>query len=35
VTSEQFGALALLLCSGDAAQITGSSYSIDGGRAAE
>src|SRR5215204_2621492 len=31
VTSEQVAALALFLCSDDAAQITGSNYSIDGG----
>jgi 3-hydroxybutyrate dehydrogenase len=31
VTSEQVAALALFLCSDDAAQITGSNLSIDGG----
>ena len=31
VTSDQVAALALFLCSDDAAQITGSNYSIDGG----
>jgi 3-hydroxybutyrate dehydrogenase len=35
VTSEQVAALALFLCSDDAAQITGSNYSIDGGWTAE
>jgi 3-hydroxybutyrate dehydrogenase len=35
VTSEQVAALALFLCSNDAAQITGSNYSIDGGWTAE
>ena len=31
VTSEQVAALALFLCSDNAAQITGANYSIDGG----
>jgi 3-hydroxybutyrate dehydrogenase len=35
VTSEQVAALALFLCGDDAAQITGSNYSIDGGWTAE
>jgi 3-hydroxybutyrate dehydrogenase len=35
VTSEQVAALALFLCSDDAAQITGSNYSIDGGWTAQ
>ena len=35
VTSDQVGALALYLCSDDAAQITGSNLSIDGGWTAE
>src|SRR6202000_2448117 len=35
VTSEQVAALALFLCSDNAAQITGSNYSIDGGWTAE
>src|SRR5213080_5049359 len=35
VTSEQVAALALFLCSNEAAQITGSNYSIDGGWTAE
>src|SRR5215475_6781566 len=35
VTAEQVGALALFLCGDDAAQITGSNYSIDGGWTAE
>src|SRR6478752_7087493 len=35
VTSEQVAALALFLCSDDAAQITGSNLSIDGGWTAE
>lgn len=35
VASEQVAALALFLCSDDAAQITGSNYSIDGGWTAE
>ena len=35
VTSDQVAALALFLCSDDAAQITGSNYSIDGGWTAE
>ena len=35
VTSEQVAALALFLCSDDAAQITGTNLSIDGGWTAE
>ena len=35
VTSEQVAALALFLCGDDAAQITGSNLSIDGGWTAE
>jgi 3-hydroxybutyrate dehydrogenase len=35
VTSEQVAALALFLCSDNAAQITGANYSIDGGWTAE
>src|ERR1700681_1884798 len=35
VTSEQVAALALFLCGGDAAQITGANLSIDGGWTAE
>ena len=35
VTSDQVGALALFLCSNDAAQITGANLSIDGGWTAE
>jgi 3-hydroxybutyrate dehydrogenase len=35
VTSDQVAALALFLCGDDAAQITGSNYSIDGGWTAE
>jgi 3-hydroxybutyrate dehydrogenase len=35
VTSDQVAALALFLCSDNAAQITGSNYSIDGGWTAE
>jgi 3-hydroxybutyrate dehydrogenase len=35
VTSEQVAALVVFLCSDDAAQITGSNYSIDGGWTAE
>jgi 3-hydroxybutyrate dehydrogenase len=35
VTAEQVAALAVFLCRDEAAQITGSNYSIDGGWTAE